>query len=313
VQDLLRRFDRMAEPLSTTLADLDASVARQRRALLGDDDDAPDDGAPPIERRELPDTAAGRRVAAFEQVVRLGHELLTQDPHTRTDALPGWLRTVLLDDGPDGADAVTIASFHAAKGLEWDVVHLAGVEAGYVPISHARTPEARREEERLFYVAVTRASDVLRCTWARTRTFGADPVERAPSPFLGWVRDTVTGLERATAATPEPAAGIDRSRAALGDDPPDPVALTAAVAAGLRAWRAEQARRAAVRPTVVLSDRALDEVARERPRTDGELAAIGGLGPLGRERHGARLLAIVAEHLGDGPPPAADAQASTSR
>ncbi|QXC62522.1 ATP-dependent DNA helicase UvrD2 [Aquihabitans sp. G128] len=308
VRDLLKRFGRLSEPLSTTLADLDASVARQRAELLGSawDDDLDDDAPPPL-ARELPDTAAGRRLGAFEQVVRLGNELLVLEPAARTDALPGWLRTVLLDDGPGAADAVTIASFHAAKGLEWDVVHLAGVEAGYVPISHARSPEAKREEERLFYVAVTRASDVLRCSWAKTRTFGSDPVDRAPSPFLGWVRGTVTDLGRAEAAAPVPERAIDRSRAALAEPPevePDPAVLTAAVAASLRAWRAEQGRRAGVRPTVVLSDRALDAVARNRPRSSAALAEQPGLGPLARERHGARLLAIVAEHLGDdaGPP-----------
>ncbi len=306
VRDLLRRFDRMVEPLSTTLADLDATVARQRDDLLGTDLDEGDEEAAVSRRdRELPDTAVGRRVAAFEQIVRLGHEMLAQDPNTRTDALPGWLRTVLLDDGPDAADAVTIASFHSAKGLEWDVVHLAGVEVGYVPISHARTPEAQREEERLFYVAVTRAADVLRCTWARTRTFGTDPTERKPSPFLGWVRGTLTDLERSVAAMTEPSSGIVASRSALEEDEPDPVALTASVAAGLRAWRTEQGRRAGVRPTVVLSNRALDAVARRRPRTDAELESLPGIGPLGRDRHGARLLAIVAEHVGDGPAPVA--------
>ncbi|CAN5421427.1 ATP-dependent DNA helicase UvrD2 [soil metagenome] len=305
VRDLLRRFGRLREPLSTTMADLDASVARQRATLLGGefDDDLDDDAPPPLDR-ELPDTAAGRRLGAFEQVVRLGLELLVIDPAARTDALPGWLRTVLLDDGPDAADAVTIASFHSAKGLEWDVVHLAGVEAGYVPISHARTPEAKREEERLFYVAVTRASNVLRCTWAKTRTFGSDPVDRAPSPFLGWVRGTVTDLGRAEAATPAPAAGIESSRTALAADEPDevdPIVRTAAVAAALRGWRTEQGRKAGVRPTVVLSDRALDAIARERPDSPDALAALPGLGPLARDRHGARLLAIVAEHL-DGAP-----------
>ncbi|MBX3287511.1 MAG: ATP-dependent helicase, partial [Actinobacteria bacterium] len=206
VQDLLRRFDRLQEPLATTLADLDASVARQRAELLGsttglvDEPDGQTAGErEPASARELPDTAAGRRIGAFEQIVRLGRELLVVDPGTRTDALHGWLRTVLLEDGPDAADAVTVATFHAAKGLEWEVVHLAGVEAGLVPISHARTAEARREEQRLFYVAVTRAADVLRCSWAQTRTFGSDAMERAPSPYLAWVRAVADDLARADA------------------------------------------------------------------------------------------------------------------
>jgi DNA helicase-2/ATP-dependent DNA helicase PcrA len=316
VKDLLRRFDRMQEPLATTLADLDASVARQRRDLLEHatglvDEDEDLDGAPGFRHRELPDTAAGRRVGAFEQIVRLGQELLVVDPGTRTDALHGWLRTVLLEDGPDAADAVTIATFHAAKGLEWEVVHLAGVEAGLVPISHARTAEARREEQRLFYVAVTRAADVLRCSWAKTRTFGSDPVDRAPSPYLAWVRGVADDLARAD--TPAAAADdlVAQTRAALdpgapGSDEPgtrpashvDEVARRSAVAAALRSWRAEQARRADVRPTVVLSDRAVDAIATACPRRPEELEHLRGLGPLTRDRHGARLLEIVAEQIG---------------
>jgi DNA helicase II / ATP-dependent DNA helicase PcrA len=303
VRDLLGRLGRLREPLGTTLADLDASVTRQRAELVEAMDEAfdPGEGGPAPSDRELPDTAAGRRVAALEQVLRLGHELLTLEPATATDAFPGWLRTVLLDDGPDAADAVTISSFHAAKGLEWDVVHLAGVEKGYVPISHARTPEARREEERLFYVAVTRAADVLRCSWARTRTFGSDPVERAPSPYLGWVRGATAELARAEATPPEPDTVLERSRAALAaaEAPPDPAVVASAIAADLRTWRSETARRAGVRPTVVLSDRALDAVARYQPRHRDDLDRVAGLGPVTRSRHGTRLLAVVADHLGD--------------
>ena len=107
--------------------------------------------------------------------------------------------------------------------------------------------------------------------------------------------------DRAGAPTPEPVVGLHESRRALTPEPVvDPVVLTATVAAELRRWRTEQARRASVRPTVVLSDRALDAIARARPRTAAELAAVAGLGPVGRERHGARLLAIVAEHASAG-------------
>ena len=303
VVDLLKRFDRMTEPLSVTLADLDATVARQRRELLSldlDDGPDPDEDGVPEGDRELPDSAAGRRLAAFEQIIRLGFELVATEPGSRTDDLPGWLRMVLLEDGAEATDAVTIASFHSAKGLEWDVVHLAGVEAGYVPISHARSPEARQEEERLFYVAITRAADELRCTWANTRTFGTDVVERSPSPYLSRVRAAAAApadTERSAAAVTATISGARATLERTAD--PDPSAVAASVAEALRRWRQEQARRAAVRPTVVLSDRALDGVARIQPRTPSELASVAGLGPAGRQRHGTRLLAIVAEHLDD--------------
>ena len=54
-------------------------------------------------------------------------------------------------------EGVTLASLHAAKGLEWDAVFLVGLVEGVLPITHAVTPEQIAEERRLFYVGVTRA------------------------------------------------------------------------------------------------------------------------------------------------------------
>ena len=71
-------------------------------------------------------------------------------------------------------DAVELVTFHAAKGLEWPVVHVAGLEDGLVPDQPRPHPEAEAEERRLLYVAVTRAEEELRCTWAR-----APPVRRS--------------------------------------------------------------------------------------------------------------------------------------
>ena len=88
-------------------------------------------------------------------------------------------------DGPSsGADAVEVATFHAAKGLEWPIVHLAGMEQGLVPISRAHTPAEIAEERRLLYVAITRAERELHCHWAAERAFGERKASRAPSPYL---------------------------------------------------------------------------------------------------------------------------------
>ena len=85
---------------------------------------------------------------------------------------------------PNGADAVDVATFHAAKGLEWPIVHLAGLEQGLVPISRAQTPDEVAEERRLLYVAITRAERELHCHWAAERAFGERTADRAPSPYL---------------------------------------------------------------------------------------------------------------------------------
>ncbi len=93
--------------------------------------------------------------------------------------------------GPDGGDsdeAVELATFHRAKGLEWTAVYVVGVEDGFVPIVYATTEAARDEERRLLYVALTRASTDLHCSWVRNRRMGnGRQMERQPSPWLAAV------------------------------------------------------------------------------------------------------------------------------
>jgi DNA helicase II / ATP-dependent DNA helicase PcrA len=70
-------------------------------------------------------------------------------------------------------EGVTLASMHAAKGLEWDAVFLPGLVEGLMPIVHARTSGALEEERRLLYVAVTRARQHLYLSWSPARTPGS--------------------------------------------------------------------------------------------------------------------------------------------
>jgi DNA helicase-2/ATP-dependent DNA helicase PcrA len=85
-------------------------------------------------------------------------------------------------------NAVELATFHRAKGLEWDTVFVVGIEDGFVPIAYAEGQSARAEERRLLYVALTRASRELHCSWARLRRTGTGRRrEREPSPWLAAV------------------------------------------------------------------------------------------------------------------------------
>ncbi len=95
-------------------------------------------------------------------------------------------------------DGVELATFHRAKGLEWEAVCVVGLEEGFVPIVHATTSETLAEERRLLYVALTRAANELHCSWARTRTMShGRAVGRRPSPWLAALaRVSRTGLGR---------------------------------------------------------------------------------------------------------------------
>ncbi|TXN31228.1 ATP-dependent helicase [Lacisediminihabitans profunda] len=78
--------------------------------------------------------------------------------------------------------AVTLATLHSAKGLEWDTVYLVGLSDGFVPITYAKTPEAIDEERRLLYVGVTRARRRLHLSWSSGG--GGRGGARRPSRFL---------------------------------------------------------------------------------------------------------------------------------
>ncbi|WP_106814303.1 ATP-dependent helicase [Microbacterium timonense] len=97
---------------------------------------------------------------------------------------------------------VTLATLHAAKGLEWDHVHLIGVAEGLLPISYATTFEQVDEERRLAYVGITRAGRTLSLTWSRGVR------ERQPSRFL---REIGSGTLREGGASGRSGAGSRRA------------------------------------------------------------------------------------------------------
>jgi DNA helicase-2/ATP-dependent DNA helicase PcrA len=89
-----------------------------------------------------------------------------------------------LDRHESGADAVTLMTLHNAKGLEYPMVVIAGMEDGLFPLARAYDEPAELEEERrLFYVGITRAQDHLVLTWARERRRAGDFMLCTLSPF----------------------------------------------------------------------------------------------------------------------------------
>jgi DNA helicase-2/ATP-dependent DNA helicase PcrA len=83
-----------------------------------------------------------------------------------------------------GESGVTLMTLHAAKGLEYPVVAIAGLEEGLFPLSRADTPEALEEERRLCYVGITRAKDKVFLSYASTRRRGGELRPAFPSRFL---------------------------------------------------------------------------------------------------------------------------------
>jgi len=91
--------------------------------------------------------------------------------------------TTTADQLPEDG-GVTLLTLHAAKGLEFPVVAIAGFEEGLMPLSRAETPEAVEEERRLCYVGMTRAKDKLYISHAAARRRGGDLRGSFPSRFL---------------------------------------------------------------------------------------------------------------------------------
>lgn len=79
-------------------------------------------------------------------------------------------------------ESITLTTIHAAKGLEYKAVFIIGALEGYIPISYAKTDQQINEEQRLFYVGVTRAKDQLFITWANKD--GSDDRQRTRSRYL---------------------------------------------------------------------------------------------------------------------------------
>jgi DNA helicase II / ATP-dependent DNA helicase PcrA len=246
-----------------------------------------------------PDVDADDRRAAIDALVRMGHDHLALDPNASPASFVQWLHATVGSDqlGATG-DGVDVATFHAAKGLEWPTVHLAGLEQGLVPIGHAKSPEANAEEQRLLYVAITRAERALSCSWAEQRTFGTRRANRSPSPWLARIEQPASPGDPATAR--RAAAERRRVRSGRGGQvamksqalvPPDHPILVA-----LKAWRTTTARAANVPAYVVFADATLEAIAAKEPATRADLLALPGLGPVKAERYGDTLLGIVREH-----------------
>ncbi len=264
VSDRLRELANAPVPLATALIDLRLDAQAEQ------DDEA----------RE-----------AFDVLANLAEDQVSINPEASSVEFVAWVRaTVGADDTARDRDAVDLVTFHASKGLEWPIVHLAGIEDGLVPISRATSPAAAAEEVRLFYVAITRAQDELNCYWAASRRFGQRTVDRKPSHLLDQILSTANPDSPPTNRQ-QSASKARKLRETLG------VARMNTEEQDLRdhirTWRRETARSSGVPAHVVFADRTIDALATQQPNSHEELRQIPGLGPVWVSRYGDALLELL--------------------
>jgi DNA helicase-2/ATP-dependent DNA helicase PcrA len=200
-------------------------------------------------------------------------------------------------------EGVTLASLHAAKGLEWDAVFLAGLVDGTLPIIYAETPEQVEEERRLLYVGITRAREHLALSWALSRTPGGRK-SRRPSRFLDGIAPqsstpTPARLERTAKPSKGPqlcricgrslTAAVERK---LGRCEGCPADIDQELFDGLKDWRALMAKEQKVPAYVIFTDATLQAIAERKPSSIAQLAQISGVGAVKLERFGAQVMSL---------------------
>ncbi len=142
-----------------------------------------------IEENKQNDKAAKWKFHNVENFIQM-IDRWEKDPDNLSPGIFNWLNRISLitrDDGEDDEGGkVNLMTIHAAKGLEFRYVYIAGCEDGIIP--HAKSLEEGEgnleEERRLFYVAVTRARKKLYITSALRRRRQNQVVDQKPSPFL---------------------------------------------------------------------------------------------------------------------------------
>ena len=226
-------------------------------------------GAPP------PGGTARERWESLAALVGVAEELAAVQPEAVVADLVAELEQRAAAQHAPTVQGVTLASLHAAKGLEWDLVFLVGLVEGTLPILHAVTDEQVDEERRLLYVGVTRARESIMLSWSLSRAPGGRRSRRR-TRFLHGI---------ASAAAPAP---VQRRRGPELPDGVDPELHTR-----LRAWRTARAETQKVPAYVVLTDATLAQLAARQPADVAALVAVPGIGQQKLDRYGEDVLAIV--------------------
>lgn len=264
-----------------------------------------------------PPTGSGAvrdRWESLAALVRLAEDFVRAKPAATLGDLVTELDERAAAQHAPTVQGVTLASLHAAKGLEWDAVFLVGLTEGMMPITYAKTDEQVEEERRLLYVGVTRARLHISLSWALSRAPGGR-ASRRPTRFLGGLRpgSSAPGTRGAGAGAGGAAerGGRRKRRGPVlcrvcGTTLTDagemklmrcegcPSDMDEALYERLREWRSDQAKQLGQPAYCVFTDKTLMAIAEAVPGDDGELSRISGVGGRKLERFGADVLTICA-------------------
>ncbi len=216
------------------------------------------------------------------------------------------------------AGGVTLATLHAAKGLEWSVVFIVGAHEGTMPLVYADTKASLDEERRLLYVGVTRARDMLSVSWSAARSPGGRG-SRVPSRFLeGLVEERHRQPLLATSTSTRTRAKQNRVAACrvcarpltdpreckLGRCAECPSGYDEALYDALRSWRRDKAAEDNVPAYCVFTDATLTALAEIRPLDAAGLVKVPGIGQVKITKYGEDLIEICsAQHPMSAPQP----------
>ncbi len=238
-------------------------------------------------------------------LVELAEELVADEPDAGMPRFAAELQIRADAAHPPAVQGVTLASLHAAKGLEWDVVFLVGLVDGTLPIQHADGDETAVEEERrLLYVGITRARRRLELSWALSRQPGGAR-RRRRSRFLHGLIPEHHPASR-IAASParggpkprcrvcgSPLFGTDATKLRRCADCPSDVDVE--LLDRLKGWRSAEARQQQVPAFVIFTDATLTAIAEQRPTDPGSLVGIPGIGARKLDRYGPAVLALITD------------------
>ncbi|RSN30355.1 ATP-dependent DNA helicase [Amycolatopsis sp. WAC 04169] len=281
--------------MASTDADTGELVTRVRSVLakVGLTDQPPAGGA------------AKERWDALLSIVELAEELASTVDDADLPRFVAELEQRATAQHPPTVEGITLASLHAAKGLEWDAVFLVGLAEGTMPILHADGDEAAIEEERrLFYVGVTRAREHLSLSWALARTSGNRRNRRRSRFLYGLIPEDHPAARVARSQQPKQPGNKARCRVCGGPLPETldiklgrcsrcPSNVDEQLLEKLKSWRGERSRELKVPAFVVFTDATLVAIAEQRPTDDTALCAISGIGATKLERFGAEVLDVV--------------------